>query len=117
MQSRVRMVGVNTAAAVSSVHASPKHAVSKARLDSIALVEGWGVSGDAHAGTTVQHRSRRRRDPTQPNLRQVHLIHGELLAELAGRGFRVEPGAMGENIVTQGLDLLSLARGTRLRAG
>ncbi len=105
------------AASVFSVHASSGHGLSKASHRSITLIEAWGVSGDAHAGTTVQHRSRVRRDPTQPNLRQLHLIHHELLVELAGQGFPLLPGAMGENIMTQGLDLLSLARGTRLVLG
>ena len=73
--------------------------------------------GDAHAGATVQHRSRVRRDPTAPNLRQVHLIAGELFAELARRGHPVPPGALGENITTQGLDLLGLPTGTLLHLG
>ena len=75
------------------------------------------MQGDAHAGATVKHRSRVRRDPTQPNLRQVHLIHAELHDELAARGFDVGPGQMGENVTTQGVDLLSLPAGTRLRLG
>jgi MOSC domain-containing protein YiiM len=75
------------------------------------------VEGDAHAGTTVKHRSRVRADPTQPNLRQVHLIHGELHDELHELGFEVDPGQLGENITTRGLDLLDLPRGTRLHLG
>ena len=75
------------------------------------------MEGDAHAGTTVQHLSRIRRDPTQPNLRQVHLIHSELHDELAGKGFEVAPGQMGENVTTRGIDLLGLPAGTRLRLG
>lgn len=84
---------------------------------SITLLPGFGVEGDAHAGKTVMHRSRVRVDPAQPNLRQVHLIHLELLDELIAKGFRVRPGAMGENITTSGLDLLSLSRGARLAIG
>lgn len=72
------------------------------------LVEGLGVEGDAHSGTTVQHLSRVRADPTQPNLRQVHLIHAELFEELALKGFAVHAGDLGENITTNGLDLLDL---------
>jgi MOSC domain-containing protein YiiM len=75
------------------------------------------VEGDAHAGETVQHLSRVRRDPTQPNLRQVHLIHSELHDELRAKGFEVEPGQMGENVTTRGLDLLALPVGARLRLG
>lgn len=100
-----------------SVHASPGHTLRKPGRPAIRLVEGLGVEGDAHAGVTVQHRSRVRRDPTQPNLRQVHLIHAELHDELAGRGFVVGAGDMGENVTTRRVDLLGLPAGARLRLG
>ena len=61
-------------------------------------------------GETVKHRSRVAVDPSQPNLRQVHLLHAELFDELRNKGFNVGPGDLGENIVTKGLDLLSLPR-------
>jgi MOSC domain-containing protein YiiM len=83
----------------------------------ILLLEGLGVEGDAHAGTTVKHRSRVARNPHQPNLRQVHLIHAELHQELRDSGFEVTAGQMGENITTEGIDLLGLPTGTRLRVG
>ena len=83
----------------------------------IRLVEGLGVEGDAHSGATVKHRSRVARDPSQPNLRQVHLIHNELLEELRAAGFDVAPSDLGENVTTQGIDLLALPRGSRLRLG
>lgn len=85
--------------------------------ESIQLVAGLGVEGDVHLGETVKHRSRVHRDPSQPNLRQVHLIHAELHEELAGKGMPVGPGEMGENITTRGLDLLSLPVDTILRLG
>ena len=84
---------------------------------SIRLLPGLGVEGDAHAGTTVKHRSRVAKDPTQPNLRQVHLIHSELHDALRAAGYEVAPGQMGENITTRGIDLLGLGTGTRLRLG
>jgi MOSC domain-containing protein YiiM len=102
---------------VLAVHRSPTHSFSKKPALSIRLIAGLGVEGDAHAGETVKHRSRVARDPTQPNLRQVHLIHAELLDELNAAGFTVNPGDMGENITTRGLDLLALPTGTRLTAG
>jgi MOSC domain-containing protein YiiM len=83
----------------------------------VRLIAGEGVEGDAHCGATVKHRSRWRRDPAQPNLRQVHLLHAELHDELAAKGFVVTPGLMGENITTRGLDLLGLPRGTIVRLG
>jgi MOSC domain-containing protein YiiM len=91
--------------------------MSKPARASIRLVAGLGVEGDAHAGVTVKHRSRVKRDPTVPNLRQVHLIHAELHDELRDGGFAIAPGQMGENITTRGVDLLALPTGTRLRLG
>ncbi len=91
--------------------------MSKPVRPAITLVKGLGVEGDAHAGVTVKHRSRVRRDPSQPNLRQVHLIHRELNEELSQAGFEVHPGQMGENILTEGIDLLSLPTNTVLRIG
>lgn len=102
---------------VVSVSARDGHGVGKQIAPSIRLLAGQGVEGDAHCGATVKHRSRVAADPSQPNLRQVHLIHEEFFAELAERGFDVGPGAMGENITTRGIDLLGLPRGARLRIG
>ena len=102
---------------VIAVARSAAHTFSKATQDSIQLVTGLGVEGDAHKGVTVKHRSRVARDPTQPNLRQVHLIHSELFDELRREGFEVAPGELGENVTTSGLDLLSLPAGARLRLG
>jgi MOSC domain-containing protein YiiM len=102
---------------VIAVSSSPGHSMSKPNQASIRLVAGLGVEGDAHLGVTVKHRSRVARDPTQPNLRQVHLIHAELHDELRGAGFDVAPGAMGENVTTRGIALLSLPAGTLLRLG
>lgn len=102
---------------VVAVSCSATHSFSKPVCAEIALRAGLGVVGDAHHGATVKHRSRVRRDPSQPNLRQVHLIHAELLEELAPRGFAIAPGAIGENISTRGIDLLGLPRGARLHIG
>jgi MOSC domain-containing protein YiiM len=102
---------------VIAVSRSPRHTMAKANEDSIRLLAGLGVEGDAHQGKTVKHRSRVARNPAEPNLRQVHPIHAELHNELRQRGFRVEPGQMGENITTWGVDLLGLATGTRLYIG
>jgi MOSC domain-containing protein YiiM len=102
---------------VTAVSRSATHSMSKRNEARIRLVAGFGVEGDAHAGETVKHRSRVRRDPTQPNLRQVHLIHAELHDELAAAGFEVAPGRLGENVTTRGVDLLALPAGTRVRLG
>ncbi len=104
-------------AAVVSVATDAAHRFTKPVRGEITLVAGLGVAGDAHAGVTVQHRSRVARDPAALNLRQVHLIHAELLAELAGKGFAITAGLLGENVTTRGIDLLALGRGTQLRLG
>jgi hypothetical protein len=102
---------------VAAVSRSAGYTFSKPNEAEIVLLEGLGVADDAHAGTTVKHRSRMARDPTQPNLRQVHLIHAELHDELRAAGFDVGAGQMGENVTTRGVDLLGLPTGTRLRLG
>jgi MOSC domain-containing protein YiiM len=100
-----------------AVAARETHGITKNRQDAIRLIAGYGVEGDAHSGETVKHRSRVIKDPTQPNLRQVHLIHTELFDMLAGKGFLIGPAMMGENITTRGIDLLGLSAGTRLKLG
>ena len=102
---------------VLAVCRSGRHGFSKPTALQIRLVAGLGVEGDAHAGETVKHRSRVRKDPTAPNLRQVHLIQAELFDELRGKGFAVQPGDLGENVTTSGIDLLALPTGTRLHLG
>jgi MOSC domain-containing protein YiiM len=102
---------------VVAVHRDRTHRFSKPRAAAITVRAGLGVEGDAHYGVTVQHRSRARRDPSAPNLRQVHLVTSELLDSLVAQGFAVDPGAIGENVTTRGIDLLALATGTRLRLG
>jgi len=102
---------------VKAVSVSAAHNFSKPPTEGIRLLAGLGVEGDAHLGVTVQHRSRIAKFGHLPNLRQVHLIHAELLEELRDAGFHVSPGDMGENVTTSGMDLLGLPTGTRLRLG
>ncbi|MEV4784177.1 MOSC domain-containing protein [Streptomyces tuirus] len=102
---------------VTAVSSNGEYSFTKPNRDSITLLAGLGVEGDVHAGVTVKHRSRIAQDPTQPNLRQVHLIHEELFAEVREDGFEVAPGDLGENITTRGIDLLALPTGTLLRIG
>jgi MOSC domain-containing protein YiiM len=110
------MAGTATAI-VTAVSRSPTHTMTKPNADSIRLVAGLGVDGDAHQGATVKHRSRIERFGHMPNLRQVHLIHAELFDELRGTGFVVSAGQMGENVTTRGVDLLGLPTGARLHLG
>ena len=104
-------------ARVTAVHRNPRHRLAKLPEPAIELLAGVGVEGDAHAGETVQHRSRKRWNPGLPNLRQVHLFADEMLEELRGGGFDVGPGALGENVTTEGVELLALPAGARLRLG
>jgi MOSC domain-containing protein YiiM len=96
---------------------SPRHGFSKQPQSQLCLIAGEGIEGDAHRGITTQHLYLKRKDPTLPNLCQVHLFASEMLDELAAKGFALEPGAFGENILTRDLDLLSLPRDTRLHLG
>ncbi|MFJ8360446.1 MOSC domain-containing protein [Streptomyces sp. NPDC093984] len=102
---------------VTAVSSNGEYSFTKPNRDSIRLLAGLGVEGDVHAGVTVKHRSRVAQDPTQPNLRQVHLMQEELFAEVAEEGFELGPGELGENITTRGIDLLGLPVGTLLRIG
>ncbi|MFE3461823.1 MOSC domain-containing protein [Nocardiopsis aegyptia] len=104
-------------ACVVAVSADPRHTFSKPVRSTIRLLTGLGVEGDAHMGTTVKHRSRVAKDPTRPNLRQVHLIHAELFDTLAEAGYDIAPGQLGENITTRGIDLLGLSTGALLSVG
>jgi MOSC domain-containing protein YiiM len=107
----------NSTTRVLAVSLGHGHHFSKTPALSIRLLAGLGVAGDAHMGETIKHRSRVRKDPTQPNLRQVHLMHAELFDELRDKGFAVEPGDLGENVTTSGIDLLALPTATRLHLG
>ncbi|WP_420037865.1 MOSC domain-containing protein [Streptomyces sp. cg28] len=109
--------GTVTGGLVSAVSSNATYSFTKPNRESITLLAGLGVEGDVHAGVTVKHRSRVAQDPTQPNLRQVHLIHEELFTELATQGHQVRPGELGENVTTRGIDLLALPTGTLLRFG
>ena len=106
-----------TGGVVIAVSAKAKHGTNKANREVVRLIAGEGVEGDAHCGATVKHRSRWRRDPTQPNIRQVHLLHAELHEDLAAKGFQMTAGLMGENITTRGVDLLALPKGAIVRLG
>ncbi|MCA3337452.1 MAG: hypothetical protein ACK4Y5_13870 [Acetobacteraceae bacterium] len=106
-----------TAPYIQALASDGAHRFSKQPAQSLTLLTGLGVEGDAHAGVTVKHRSRVARDPSQPNLRQLHLLHAEIFEELAPQGFALKSGDIGENVTTRGLDLLGLGTGTRLCLG
>ncbi|MGX1367275.1 MOSC domain-containing protein YiiM [Streptomyces canus] len=102
---------------IAAVSSNGTYSFTKPNRESITLLAGFGVEGDVHGGATVKHRFRMRKDPSQPNLRQVHLMHAELFEELRAAGFEVGAGELGENVTTRGVDLLGLSVGTRLHLG
>lgn len=102
---------------VIAVSLSAEHTFSKINQPSVKLIAGIGVEGDAHAGKKVKHRYLVGKDASKPNIRQVHLMQGELFDELKTKGFDVKSGDLGENISTRGVDLLALPTGTKLSVG
>ncbi|MET7737437.1 MOSC domain-containing protein [Streptomyces sp. NPDC005402] len=102
---------------ITAVSSNGTYSFTKPNRESITLVAGFGVEGDVHGGSTVKHRFRMKKDPSQPNLRQVHLMHAELFEELRAAGFEVRAGELGENVTTRGVDLLGLSVGTLLHLG
>ena len=110
-------MGIMGGGFVVAVARDGEHRFSKQPVPEINILTGLGVEGDAHQGTTVKHRSRVKVDPTQPNLRQVHLIQAELFDELSEKGFQIAPADLGENVTTRGVDLLGLPRDALLKIG
>ena len=104
-------------ASVVAVSKDGQHRFSKTPCAQILLLEGIGIQGDAHAGITVQHLHRMAKDPGQPNLRQVHLLPSEFFDEARGEGYELGPGDLGENVLTEGLDLAGLSLDTLLHIG
>ena len=120
----IKLVGIKAGviktdahAIVTAVSRSKAHTFSKPNELTIRLVAGLGVEGDAHMGENGETSPSCLKNPDAPNLRQVHLLHEELFDELRADGFNLQPGAIGENVTTRGVDLLALPTGTRLRLG
>lgn len=102
---------------IEALHSSPSHSLKKETTSSLEIIKGLGVKGDAHMGAKIKHVYRVRKDPNEPNLRQVHIIHAELFDELKTKDFDISFGEMGENITCSGLDILSLPTDTELQMG
>jgi MOSC domain-containing protein YiiM len=86
-------------------------------LEAIELVVNSGVDGDYHSGPMVRHRYLARKDPAQPNVRQVLLVDTTMLASLAANGIVLGPGMMGENLVLDGVSVMEWAIGTIVQVG
>lgn len=89
----------------------------KAVVEAIQVLPDYGVVGDYHAGPLVRHRYLIRKDPLRPNVRQVLLSDTAIMAEVRAQGIPLEPGELGENVVLEGLAVMSLPPGTRLEVG
>lgn len=87
---------------VVAVCVSGKKGEKKAPVSSVTLVPEHGVDRDAHAG---------------PWHRQVSLLAVESIAKMKEKGLSVGPGDFAENITVEGIALVDLRVGDRLRSG
>jgi len=92
----------NTMGKVIAVCTSSKKGVQKHNQETIQLLVGHGIKGDAHAGKWH---------------RQVSLLSYEKIQAFKARGADINDGAFGENIVVSGIDLSTLPVGTLLKSG
>ncbi len=102
---------------VVAVCRNEKPGLPKPVVDEITLIEDWGIEGDYHAGKLVRHRYLAKKDPTQPNVRQVLLIDTQILAQLKQEGIDISSGMLGDNMTVEGLNVMSIPLGTHLEVG
>jgi MOSC domain-containing protein YiiM len=102
---------------VVAVCRNKKPGLPKPVVDEVTLIEDWGIEGDYHAGKLVRHRYLAKKDPTQPNVRQVLLIDTQILAELQQEGIDISSGMLGDNITVTGLNVMSIPLGAWLEVG
>jgi MOSC domain-containing protein YiiM len=88
---------------VAAVNVSARKGEKKVPVPSVRLVEGHGIEGDAHGGTSGH--------------RQVSLLADESVARMRAKGLVVGPGAFAENLTVEGIDLAPAHVGRRLRVG
>lgn len=110
-------VANHTKGTVIAVCRNEQPGLPKPVVDEVKLIEDWGVEGDYHAGKLVRHRYLAKKDPTQPNVRQVLLIDTQILAEIKQAGIDVGSGMLGDNMTVEGLEVMTLPPGTRLAIG
>lgn len=102
---------------VVAVCCNPQPGLPKPVVDGVHLIEDWGIEGDYHAGRHVRHRYLAKKDPTQPNLRQVLLVDTTIFADLAKKDIHIGPGMLGDNITVDQFSVMALAVGARLLVG
>ena len=81
---------------------SEKKGTRKHPVDSIELVVGKGIEGDAHAGNWH---------------RQVSLLADESVDLMRAKGISLAPGDFAENVLTRGIDVKKLPVGTTVAVG
>lgn len=91
------MLGVIKAISISKGKGTRKHNVKRAILKT-----DYGIISDAHAGTEN---------------RQVSILAMESIEKMKDKGLKVKPGDFAENITTQGINLLNLKLGNRIKLG
>lgn len=96
-------MGDSTSGRTIAVCRSDKKGTRKQNIREGVLEADFGLVGDAHADSTTH--------------RQVSLLAIESIEKMRALGFEVSPGDFAENLTTEGIDLLSLPVGTRLRIG
>ncbi len=89
-------------ARIISINISEKKGTRKRPVMEAVINEDFGIVGDAHGG--AWHR-------------QISLLGIESIEKMRQKGLQVNPGDFAENITTEGIDLLSLPIGTKLKIG
>ena len=85
-----------------SIAISKKKGTRKVRVDEAAIIQDYGLEGDAHAGDWH---------------RQVSFLAAESIEMARTRGLDVTFGDFAENIATSGIDWLDIPVGTRVMLG
>jgi len=87
---------------VIAVCGGAERGTAKKSMNSGYFKADWGMDGDAHAGKWH---------------RQVSLLSADKIEDFNRRGAAARPGAFGENLIVDGIDLRALPVGTLLRCG
>lgn len=87
---------------IKAISISEKRGTQKVNVSEAELKADFGIVGDAHAADWH---------------RQVSLLAAESIDKMIAKGAKVAPGNFAENITTEGIDLLNLAIGAKLRLG
>jgi MOSC domain-containing protein YiiM len=90
-------------AKVVSINISSKKGIRKKPVKEAEIITDHGIKDDAHASGTWH--------------RQISLLALESIKKMQDLGLKVKPGDFAENITTEGIDLIKLPVGTRMKIG